>query len=117
MEPILIFTMLIGIFVYKDHDKVYPSWSIINQSKEALEVECNGITLNKSEKLYVPAITLYPKKRTKFKWDSEYTIGKKLRGAKWNCYCGKNQIEFETLDEEELTLLVSQFEINLVRDL
>jgi hypothetical protein len=116
MEPLLILTMIMGIFAYKDHDKVYPSWSLINQSKESLEIDCSGVTLSKSKKLIIPSMNLYPQKRLKFKWDKEYTIGKKLRGAKWNCYSGKNQIEFETLDEEELTLLVDQFEIKLVRD-
>jgi hypothetical protein len=116
MEPLLIFTMIMGIFVYKDHDKVYPHWNLINQSQEALEIDCSGVTLNKPKKLNISSMTLYPQKRMKFKWDKEYTVGKKLRGAKWNCYSGKNHIEFETLDEEELTLLVDKFEIKVVRD-
>jgi hypothetical protein len=65
MEPLLIFTTIMGIFVFKDHDKVYPYWSLINQSKEALEIECSGFTLNKSKKLNISSMTLYPQKRIK----------------------------------------------------
>jgi hypothetical protein len=116
MEPLLIFTLIMGIFVYKDHDKVYPHWSLINQSNKALELECSGTTLAKSNKLQINKTTLYPYKKFKFKWDKEYTIGKKLRGAKWSCYSGQNQLHFQTLDEEEITLLINEDKLNIIRD-
>lgn len=110
------FVLIIVVNAFTGYSKSYPTWSIINDTGKTVEVECKGIGYEKANKLKLSYENLFPDKSIKHSWKEEYTIGRKLRGAQWECYSGNKNISFKTYDEEEVTLIVANKSIKIIRE-